>query len=431
MSKNKKQYLEAFVLGVVLISGFVIAKTEVFPYKPLNLIYMVGMSIASPFKMDEYRNTVQWVEDRWDKRGLTKGKRTADELILYSQANSFDVVVMDNDSSVKHKWSIPYSKVWGDFQAHLSTTTHVDDDFFYIRDFHMYDNGDLLVMMNIAGATPWGAGVVKVDKDSNVLWSWIGNTNNDLELKPNGNILITNQEVRIRDLTGVVEKAEGAYLSAQMVELDPQGNTIDTVSVADAIFRSDYIDMVAFYKIEQGDFLHFNSIEYVEKDHPTVSWLKEGNQLWSIRNMNVIAVYDPKVKKIIHAFRGGFIMQHDIDYLPETATLMLYDNRGALGAGRHTRILEIDPVDLKTVWSYEGTKAEPFHSDFWGVQQKLSNGNVMTIEAEQGRMIEVTREGDIVWEYFLSDRKVLDDKSHVTTITNFEVVQSDRLLWLQ
>jgi len=90
---------------------------------------------------------------------------------------------------------------------------------------------------------------------------------------------------------------------------------------------------------------------------------------------------------------------------------MVFDNGGSSGYGKPnpialegqglyaratSRVLEIDPVSLKLVWSY--TSPAFFATNISGAQ-RLANGNTLITEGPDGRLFEVTREGAIVWEY--------------------------------
>ena len=109
------------------------------------------------------------------------------------------------------------------------------------------------------------------------------------------------------------------------------------------------------------------------------------------------------------------IGQHNAHFIPKglpgAGNLMVFDNGGASGYGRPTslapngsgifarptsRVLEIDPLTLKLVWSY--TLPTFFATNISGAQ-RLLNGNTLITEGPDGRVFEVTREGTIVWEY--------------------------------
>ena len=62
-------------------------------------------------------------------------------------------------------------------------------------------------------------------------------------------------------------------------------------------------------------------------------------------------------------------------------------------------MIELDPSNGETRWSYRGTPERPFYSEFCGASQRLANGNTLITESGQGRAFEVTSAGDIVWEF--------------------------------
>src|SRR6185437_13542134 len=92
--------------------------------------------------------------------------------------------------------------------------------------------------------------------------------------------------------------------------------------------------------------------------------------------------------------------------------LLVFDNGGASGYGYtnpiapkgagalirpSSRVLEIDPVTLQLVWSYQAPAN--FYSSFIGGAQRLANGDTLITEGVDGRLFEVTPDGKIVWEY--------------------------------
>ena len=70
-------------------------------------------------------------------------------------------------------------------------------------------------------------------------------------------------------------------------------------------------------------------------------------------------------------------------------------------------MLEIDPVAMKIVWQYTPTEAgflapmdcNRFYSPFISSAQRLPNGNTLITEGSGGRLMEVTKDHELVWEY--------------------------------
>jgi outer membrane protein assembly factor BamB len=81
----------------------------------------------------------------------------------------------------------------------------------------------------------------------------------------------------------------------------------------------------------------------------------------------------------------------------ESGNLLIYDNGVR---NRMTRIIELDPASGEIVWSYPSPPRRDFYSMRRGSNQRLPNGNTLIAESEKGHVIEVTPEGDIVWEFW-------------------------------
>jgi outer membrane protein assembly factor BamB len=99
----------------------------------------------------------------------------------------------------------------------------------------------------------------------------------------------------------------------------------------------------------------------------------------------------------VWARTGIWRKQHQPTFLDD-GRLLLFDN---LGAGRdRSRVLELDPLTGETVWQFGGTRDADFFSKTLGSCQRLPNGNTLITESENGRALEVTPEGKVVWEFY-------------------------------
>jgi outer membrane protein assembly factor BamB len=114
--------------------------------------------------------------------------------------------------------------------------------------------------------------------------------------------------------------------------------------------------------------------------------------------MDGLALIDPEAREVVWFMRGAWHEQHDPDLLPD-GHILLFDNQGDVAAGMHSQILEIDPVSGSVVWRFASTDDESFYSKALGSQQALDNGNILITESLRGRIFEITRSGQVVWEY--------------------------------
>ena len=94
--------------------------------------------------------------------------------------------------------------------------------------------------------------------------------------------------------------------------------------------------------------------------------------------------------------------------MPGAGNILIFDNGigpktsnrdGKAVRDKITVILEINPVSKQIVWLYQNGKE--FYSSIQGTQQRLSNGNTFVCESTTGRIFEVTRDGEVVWEYVM------------------------------
>jgi outer membrane protein assembly factor BamB len=222
------------------------------------------------------------------------------------------------------------------------------------------------------------------------------------------------------------------------MEISPEGKLLWEWAAGDHVdefhLDKDARDTIASapgFNAERGafDWMHINSATYVGPNH----WFDEGdkrfapnNVVISSRQASIIAIVardgslvwqlgpDFSVSPELRAIRQ-IIGQHNAHFIPKglpgSGNLLIFDNGGASGYGKATpvapdgqnifarptsRVLEIDPVTLKLMWSY--TSPTFFATNISGAQ-RLPNGNTLVTEGPDGRLFEVTRDGAIVWEY--------------------------------
>lgn len=108
------------------------------------------------------------------------------------------------------------------------------------------------------------------------------------------------------------------------------------------------------------------------------------------------------------------------DWRP-AGTIMAFDNRfDRTARGDHpggSRVVATDPRTGAVKTRYGDGPNHVMYTATQGDQQLLANGNLLMAEAEAGRIIEVTPDGEVVWEYInrYSDTEVL----RVSDATNY------------
>ncbi len=189
-----------------------------------------------------------------------------------------------------------------------------------------------------------------------------------------------------------------------------------------------------------GDWIHINSMSEIGPNKNYNEGHKEfhpNNIIVSSREANLIFIIDKKTKKIVWKIGPNYEQKRENNDimvigchhphiipkgLPGAGNLLVFDNGGWAGYGLeslssengnknvhrdYSRVLEINPITFEIIWEHTAASqgyempfdASKFYSPYVGSAQRLINGNTLICEGSDGRLIEATKEHEIVWEY--------------------------------
>jgi hypothetical protein len=308
--------------------------------------------------------------------------------------------LIDLDGTVLHSWHLDYEAIRGPGAMARAPMSRAR---LLWRPARALPNGDLIALVDFSdAATPQGLALVRLDRDSRPLWVFHGHVHHDFDIAPDGRIFVLGQGLRERPPKGLAA-LRGPLADEQLYVLSPEGKLLRTVSIVKALGRSRYVRMipplVGRPVYTDGDYLHSNNVDYADgATAARFDFVKEGQVLLSLRNIDLLAVLDVGSETVTWARRGEWMLQHDPDFL-ENGNLMLFDNQGDGDRGGGSRVIEYDPRTSAIVWQYPGATGAPLKTSYRGEQQLLPNGDVLLNEFQEGRLLEVTRAGEVVWEY--------------------------------
>ncbi len=303
-----------------------------------------------------------------EKVGVTRhrGRSTRAGLNFYISGHAPRAYLTDMEGNVLHQWGIAYKDVW----------SRKDNRTYHFRRAHLFDNGDILVIFG-GGAQ----GMVKLDKDSRVLWAYRGDYENggchhDFFVAGDGKIYaLTNSRVLDREYKG--RKFAGPFMEGFITILSPEGDEIRRIPLIDCFQNSDYVSILGKMR-RAGDIFHTNTIEILDgKVADRVPFAREGRALISSPYLSAVAVIDLETEKVVWARDHGWKEQHEPTLL-ESGNMILFDNKG--GAEKKSRVLEFSPITGEDVWTYGDEPPESLHSDTCGTVQRLPNGNTLITE---------------------------------------------------
>jgi hypothetical protein len=259
---------------------------------------------------------------------------------------------------------------------------------------------------------------------------------------PNGNYLQTVWEPvpkGFRVLGGMpgTEFPDGKIFEEIITETDANNNRVWEWRASDHLNAADYPICPLDDRLE---WLHVNSVDYLPADNPIT---KTESIMLSMRHPSTCIIFEKATGKVQWRY-GGCLegewgrlgAQHDFIMIPEDlpggGNVMIFDNGMKLPAYgeneeikknsnsywgfSHSRVLEIDPKSKRVVWRYEHTdknwkfpipKKWLFNSPYISGAQRLPNGNTLICEGGTGRVFEVTKGKEIVWEFINPEHKAI------------------------
>lgn len=322
-------------------------------------------------------------------------------LNFYVSGHAPEAILVDMEGSVLHRWHRGFREVWPDYPV---SDDHRGTE--HWRRAYLFENGDILAIHE-------GLGIIKLDRDSNVLWAAPLRTHHDLHVMPDGDIYTLAYEAHM-----VPRIHPGRpILDDFVLVLGPDGVPKKRVSILEAFENSDYSRLVQAQVGKSGDIFHTNSVEVLDGSIAAVAPpFARGNVLIYILKMQTVAVLDLEQERIVWARHNGEWQSHDPKILPN-GNLMMFDNSGKKKA---SRVVEFDAVSSNAAWTYEGSEQAPFFSKFCGTAQRLPNGNTLIVESDNGRAFEVTSAGTIVWE-FHNPHRAGEEGEYIATL--FDLVR--------
>ena len=422
-ARTIRAVLVLIVLCLGVGYGFVAARRELFPY-PLakRLFYAVAVppreyggatpGMWRPRRPVEGHPTDEQREEmaKLAALGYLRGSKPAGEaegvtlhdterayhgLNLFTSGHGPEAILMDMDGKVLHSWARDLWSVWPDWEEARGVTGAE-----HWACAHLFENGDLLAVFA-------GFGMIKIDSESNLLWSYDGGSHHDLFVTDEGLIYTLDREPRMLPRINEAEPVMEDFVTV----LSPGGELLRRFSVLEAFERSEYAPVLVRMP-RSRDILHSNAIEVLDGRlaHRSPAFRK-GNVLISVRELDAIAVVDMETEVIVWVLSGRWKAQHDPTVLANGRVLLFNNFAGP----EVSEVLEFDPFTQEVFWSYEGGGPIDFYTAEVGANQRLPNGNTLMVESANGRAIEVTPERAVVWE-FINPHRAGEDNELIATL---------------
>jgi hypothetical protein len=303
------------------------------------------------------------------------------------------------DGRVLNEWRLSYNEIWPK-SPHLDSQPHDWDTL--LHGAMLTRNGDVIVTFQYAG-------LARLDPCGRVRWKLSRQTHHMFSADADGNIWVPSRRERDAPLSKFAS-VPPPFQEEYVLKVSPEGEVLDELSILDAIFDS-RLEGLLFANGDHdteirvpldGDFTHLNDVEVLSPGlAQAFPMFEAGDLLLSLRNLNLLLVVDPRIRRIKWTSMGLSLRQHDPDFLP-TGRIAVFDNRRDSGNTNRfggSRILALDPATGAYEVLYGDRAGERFYSDMMGAQQLLRNGNLLISESKRGHAFEVDPAGNVVWEF--------------------------------
>lgn len=239
-----------------------------------------------------------------------------------------------------------------------------------------------------------GGHLREYDWEGNLVWEYVDHAqHHDFRRLPNGNTLYLGWEAmpedRARRVRGGVPGSEkhkgGKIYSDYLREVTPEGAPVWEWHAYD-------LDLEAHPLADdcwRWEYAHANSC----------CPLPDGRVLLSFRHMDTLMMVDRAGKIVWQKREPLWGHQHHAQMLPNGNITLFANGMTNMTQPLCSRVLEIDPASGETVWQYRAPQSWTFFSPIISSAQRLPNGNTLICEGVNGRVFEVTRSGEMVWEY--------------------------------
>jgi hypothetical protein len=379
MKEPQARYLFLFsVAFLAYLTGVLTGAFQLPPYKLVSSSIRDVVGFAIHWKNDlgiEPTRHLYWGQKSRTEWNAAEPDRMSHGLRLIAsvtpgRAALYGVRLFDSKGSELHYWPVHYERLDPDGRSPNNI---------FLHGFSVFEDGAVVVNFDRGGT------LAKIDACGDTLWKLGGRFHHLVNRSYDGTIWAWNAYFLVQ-----IDPAEGAILRRiSLIEDIIEAN--DQMGIF-GMLRNDELKPSQFH----SDPFHPNDIEILAPEMADAfPQFEAGDIMISLRTPNLVAVLDPQTLKVKWWRHGPWHRQHDPDFQPD-GTITVFDNRLDLGP---SQIVKIDPLSNETLTLFRGSEEIPFYTRMRGQHQVLENGNLLLTPANSGRTLEVTADGQLVWEF--------------------------------
>ena len=285
-----------------------------------------------------------------------------------------EAYLMDMAGRRLHTWTLP-------------------EEFTHCEHFELLSGGSIAMVCV-------GQGLIKLDRQSAIVWALRKPVHHDLAVREDGTFLVPIIG-RWRNYRGRRVGFDGLVHVSAAGEILSRWRTWNHREALQQLHGPTSLDEPFAGQPPKNsfDYYHLNTVEVLPETPlgQQDDRFRAGNILVCLRNVHLIVVLDQETLAPIWWWGPGDLSFPHMPTMLASGRLLIYDNGVS---DKSSRVLELDPVSREVVWAYEGEPPGSFFSMRRGSNQRLPNGNTLICESEKGRVFEVDANDELVWEFW-------------------------------
>jgi len=361
-----------------------------------------------------------------DSQGVTlhDDQRTAPGLNLITSGHGPVALLMRMDGTVVHEWRAEFERV---FPNHPRSDGGKEPRRNFWRDVILFPNGDIVVIWELFG-------IFKLDRNSRLVWVVAEPAHHDLQLNELGEIVHLQSERKM--ISGIPNRQA---IEDFVIVRDGSGKELRRLAISDALRNVNWLKLRRSFWIrakERGyglnpnsvyDPFHTNSLRLLSEAEAAGlgTLFQAGDALVSMGMLDTIAILGMEKGVTLWSQQGPFGMQHAPRF-GRNGDIILFNN---FLTPEGSSVMTLDPRTRRVTSDYTGPESEPLYSRRSGQIQVLPNGNTLVVETNGGRALELTEDGEVVWE-FRSPYRVHDGMNRVAHLYSLERIEETEVSWL-
>jgi hypothetical protein len=234
----------------------------------------------------------------------------------------------------------------------------------------------------------------ELDWDGNVVWEYPNQAiHHDFQRTENGSTWVAEWVEVPSELADAVQggvRRPGEQLppmlSDDLVEVDRDGREVRRIHLWQLL--DPVVDAICPLET-RWEWTHLNSLAV----------MRSGELLVSFRSNSRVMIVAADGKSVRWKLTTPTVYHQHHASAVERGNVMIFDNGMHRIGTPFSRVIEVDPSSDAVVWEYVGEPPEQFFSAHISGAARQPNGNVLVCEGASGRVFEVTRRGETVWEW--------------------------------